>query len=242
MSERRPRVLLKLSGEALCAPGGRGFDVAVATPLVSEIVATVAAGVEVAVVVGAGNLFRGAELAGSTVPRASADRMGMLATLMNGVFLRDLLVGSGTPAELLTGIRSPETADTFTRRRAVAALEAGNVVICAGGTGHPFFTTDTAAALRALEIGADRMLKATKVDGVYSADPNTDPSATRYDEITFDECLRQNLRILDQAAFALCRDNDLEIVVFDMRAPGAIARAAQGQINVGATVGTRVHG
>jgi uridylate kinase len=236
MAERSPRVLLKLSGEALCAPGGRGFDVSVATPLAREIAATAAAGVELAVVVGAGNLFRGAELAGSPVPRDSADRMGMLATLMNGVFLRDLLVGLGTPAELLTGIRSPETAETFTRRRAVTALEAGRIVICAGGTGHPFFTTDTASALRALEIGADRMLKATKVDGVYSADPKLDPSATRYDTVTFDECLQQNLRVLDQAAFALCRDNGLEIVVFDMRDPGAIARAAAGE-----KIGTRVY-
>ena len=237
MSERPTRVLLKLSGEALCAAGGRGFDVAVATPLAEEIAATAAAGIELAVVVGAGNLFRGAELAGSSVPRDSADRMGMLATLMNGVFLRDVLVGLGTPAELLTGIRSPETADTFSRRRAVAALDAGKVVICAGGTGHPFFTTDTASALRALEIGADRMLKATKVDGIYTADPEKDPSATKYDAVTFDECLKQNLRVLDQAAFALCRDNGLEIVVFDMRRPGAIAQAASG-----AAIGTRVHG
>jgi uridylate kinase len=236
MAERPPRVLLKLSGEALCAPGGRGFDVGVATPLAAEIAATAAAGVQLAVVVGAGNLFRGAELQGSTVPRDSADRMGMLATLMNGVFLRDVLIGGGTPAVTLTGIRSPETADTFSRRRAVAALEAGQVVICAGGTGHPYFTTDTAAALRALEIGADRLLKATKVDGVYSADPEKDPDATRYDAITFDACLHQNLRVLDQAAFALCRDNGLEIVVFDMREPGAIARAALGE-----AIGTRVH-
>jgi len=236
MAERPPRVLLKLSGEALCAPGGRGFDVSVAAPLVAEIAATAATGVELAVVVGAGNLFRGAELTGSPVPRDSADRMGMLATLMNGVFLRDLLVGGGTPAELLTGLRSPETADTFSRRRAVAALEAGKVVVCAGGTGHPYFTTDTASALRALEIGADRMLKATKVDGVYSADPATDSSATRFDEISFAECLQRNLRVLDQAAFALCRDNGLELIVFDMRDPGAIARAAHGE-----TIGTRVH-
>ena len=236
MAERAPRVLLKLSGESLCAPGGRGFDVSVAAPLAAEIAATAAAGVQLAVVVGAGNLFRGAELLGSPVPRDSADRMGMLATLMNGVFLRDLLSGGGTPAVALTGLRSPETAETFSSRRAIAALEAGNVVICAGGTGHPYFTTDTAAALRALEIGADRLLKATKVDGVYSADPKKDADAVRYDAITFDACLQQNLRVLDQAAFALCRDNGLEIVVFDMREPGAIARAARGE-----PIGTRVH-
>ncbi len=234
---RPPRVLLKLSGEALCAAGGRGFDVAAALPLARELAATAAAGVQVAVVVGAGNLFRGAELEGSSVARDSADRMGMLATLMNGLFLRDVLAAEGADALVLTGLRAPETARTFTARRAVAALEAGRIVICAGGTGHPYFTTDTAAALRALEIGADRLLKATKVDGVYSADPVRHPdTAVRYDTVTFDECLRLGLGVLDQAAFALCRDGGVEIFVFDMRTPGAIARAARGEGR-----GTRVH-
>ncbi len=236
MTDRPPRVLLKLSGEALCSPGGHGYEVAAAAPLLAEIAGAVASGVQLAVVVGAGNIFRGAELARSSVLRDSADRMGMLATLMNGLFLRDLLLGAGTDAVVLSGLRSPETASTFSRQRAVAALEAGQVVICAGGTGHPYFTTDTAAALRALEINADRLLKATKVDGVYSADPAADSNAVRYDEITFETCLRRNLRVLDQAAFALCRDNDLDVVVFDMRESGAIARAARGD-----AIGTLVH-
>lgn len=229
------RVLLKLSGESLADEGDRGFGSSAISAIADELVSTAAAGVELAVVVGGGNLFRGAELRGTAVQRDSADRAGMLATVMNGLVLRDAIRAKGTGCVLLTGLRAPEVADTFTRERAVGALAAGSVVISAGGTGHPYFTTDTAAALRALEIGAHALLKATKVDGIYSADPRKDPSAVRYDTVTYDECLRKSLGVMDQAAFALCRDEGLEIVVFDMRPKGRIRAAALGE-----RVGTRV--
>lgn len=227
MTARR-RVLLKLSGESLAGAGEKGYSAASVNAIAGEIIAAVRAGAEVAVVVGGGNVFRGAELRGTSVGRDSADRMGMLATLMNGLALREALRAQGQDAEILTGLRAPEVAATFTRERAVAALARGAVLVLAGGTGHPYFTTDTAAALRALEIGAVAILKATKVDGVYTADPAKDPSAKRYDVVTFDECISKNLGVMDQAAFALCREGGVEVVVFDMRKPGAIALAASG--------------
>ena len=232
---RRRRVLLKLSGESLSGAGERGFGAASLSAVAAELAATAQAGVDLAIVVGGGNLFRGAELRGTAVARDAADRMGMLATLMNGLALREALRASGTDCDLLTGLRAPEVAETFTRERGVAALDRGAVLVLAGGTGHPYFTTDTAAALRALEIGADTLLKATKVDGVYSADPAQDPAAVRYETVTYDECLRHSLGVMDQAAFALCRDAGLEIVVFDMRPAGSIRQAA-----LGARIGTRV--
>jgi uridylate kinase len=215
--------------------GERGFAAPAIDAIAGELVAAASAGVELAVVVGGGNLFRGAELRGTAVGRDAADAMGMLATLMNGLALREVLRARGVACELLTGLRAPEVAETFTRERAVTALACGAVLVLAGGTGHPYFTTDTAAALRALEIGADTLLKATKVDGVYTADPEKDPTATRYETVTYDECLRRSLGVMDQAAFALCRDNGLEIVVFDMRPAGRIRAAALGE-----RVGTRV--
>lgn len=231
----RRRVLLKLSGESLAGAGERGFAAPSLDAVAEELVSAAAAGVELAVVVGGGNHFRGAELRGTSVGRDAADRAGMLATLMNGVVLRDAVRAKGRGCTLLTGLRAPEVADTFTRERAVLALARGDVLILAGGTGHPYFTTDTAAALRALEIGAVALLKATKVDGVYSADPAKDPAAVRYDVVTHEECLQRSLGVMDQAAFALCRDEGLEIVVFDMRPKGRIRAAAAGE-----PVGTRV--
>jgi uridylate kinase len=228
-------VLLKLSGESLTEPGGRGYSSAALGRVAGELAATAASGVELAVVVGGGNLFRGAELRGTAVGRDAADRMGMLATVMNALCLRDALRAAGTPAEVLTGLRVPEAAETFTRERALSVLSRGAVLLLAGGTGHPWFTTDTAAALRALEVGADLLLKATKHDGVFSADPARDPSARRYERVTYDECIERSLAVMDQAAFALCRDNALELVVFDMRVPGRIRAAALGE-----AVGTRV--
>lgn len=239
MTARR-RVLLKLSGESLAGAGEKGYSAASVNAIAGEIIAAVRAGAEVAVVVGGGNVFRGAELRGTSVGRDSADRMGMLATLMNGLALREALRAQGQDAEILTGLRAPEVAATFTRERAVAALARGAVLVLAGGTGHPYFTTDTAAALRALEIGAVAILKATKVDGVYTADPAKDPSAKRYDVVTFDECISKNLGVMDQAAFALCREGGVEVVVFDMRKPGAIALAATGRDNGSGGAGTRV--
>jgi uridylate kinase len=232
---RRRRVLLKLSGESLCEAGGRGWSLARIGEVVDELAACAAGGVELAVVLGGGNVFRGAELAGTHVERDSADRMGMLATLMNALCLRDAVRARGVGCEVLTGLRAPEVAATFTRERALRILGSGSVLLLAGGTGHPYFTTDTAAALRGLEIGAEVLLKATKVDGVYSADPREDASATRFDVVTFQECIARGLAVLDQAAFALCRDNGLEIVVFDMRPPGSIRAAALGE-----RIGTRV--
>lgn len=239
MTARR-RVLLKLSGESLAGAGEKGYSAASVNAIAGEIIAAVRAGAEVAVVVGGGNVFRGAELRGTSVGRDSADRMGMLATLMNGLALREALRAQGQDAEILTGLRAPEVAATFTRERAVAALARGAVLVLAGGTGHPYFTTDTAAALRALEIGAAAILKATKVDGVYTADPAKDPSAKRYDVVTFDECISKNLGVMDQAAFALCREGGVEVVVFDMRKPGAIALAASRGDNGSGGAGTRV--
>ena len=229
------RVLLKLSGESLCAEGGSGWSVPALERVADELLSTARAGVQLAVVLGGGNVFRGAQLRGSPVGRDAADRMGMLATLMNGLALRDVLRARGGAAQVLTGLRAPEVAATLTRQRALAAHEEGRIVLCAGGTGHPYFTTDTAAALRALEVGAELLLKATKFDGVYSADPAQDPTATRYDTITFQECLERRLEVMDQAAFALCRDNGLAVVVFDMDVPGRIRAAATGE-----RVGTRV--
>lgn len=232
----RVRVLLKLSGEALAARDGQAaYDVSSVTALLDELAACVEDGIELAIVVGGGNVFRGAELRGAPVLRDSADRMGMLATLMNGLALRDLIRSRGLGCDLLTGLAAPEVAATFTRERATTTLAAGHVLVLAGGTGEPYFTTDTAAVLRALQIDADRLLKATKVDGIYSADPQSDPTAERFDEITFQECLERSLAVMDQTAFALARDNGLEIVVFDMRGAGQIRAAARG-----ASIGTRV--
>ena len=228
------RVLLKLSGEAFAEEGGRGYSAAGIEALAAEL-SVASAAAQVAVVVGGGNLFRGAELSGTAVGRDAADRMGMLATLMNGLALRDALRHADCPAELLTGLRAPEVAETFTAARGRAVLDAEKVLVLAGGTGHPFFTTDTAAALRALELGADALLKATKVDGVYDSDPARNPQAKRYETVTFDECLRLSLAVLDQTAFALCRDHGLDVVVFDMRAPGSLRDAAAGE-----PIGTRV--
>jgi len=171
----------------------------------------------------------------SAVARDGADRMGMLATVMNAVALRDVLRSRGAAAEILTGLAVPEIADAFTRERAVAALGAGKILVLAGGTGHPYFTTDTAAALRAVEIGADALLKATKVDGIYTADPAKDPNATRFRTVTYRECLERRLEVMDRTAFALAWENELPIVVFDMRKKGAVRAAAAGK-----AVGTRV--
>jgi uridylate kinase len=234
-AKARRRVVLKLSGESLCAAGGSGYSVAAMDDVAREIALCTGARVELAVVLGGGNLFRGVELSGSAVGRDGADRMGMLATVMNAVALRDVLRARGVAADVLTGLAVPEVADAFTRERAVAGLAAGKVLVLAGGTGHPYFTTDTAAALRAVEIGADSLLKATKVDGIYTADPLKDRKAKRFATVTYRECLDRRLQVMDRTAFALAWENELPIVVFDMRRPGAVRDAALGR-----DVGTRV--
>ncbi len=235
--KRRRRVLLKLSGESLCDAATFGYSVAAMDRIAGELVACAKARVELAVVIGGGNVFRGAQLRGSVVLRDGADRMGMLATVMNAVALRDVLRARGAAVEILTGLGVPEIAETFTRERAVAALDGGAVLVLAGGTGHPYFTTDTAAALRAVEIGADALLKATKVDGVYSADPKKDPRAKRFATITYRECLDRGLEVMDRTAFALAWENRLPIVVFDMARKHAVRDAALGK-----RIGTRVVG
>lgn len=229
------RVLLKLSGESLCDADGFGYSIDAMDAIAGELVACAKAKVELAVTLGGGNVFRGAQFRGGVVGRDGADRMGMLATVMNAVALRDVLRARGASVEILTGLAVPDVADAFTRERAVAALSRGAIVLLAGGTGHPYFTTDTSAALRAVEIGADVLLKATKVDGVYSADPKKDAKAVRFDEITYRECLDRRLEVMDRTAFALAWENELPIVVFDMAKKNAIRDAALGR-----RIGTRV--
>jgi uridylate kinase len=229
------RILLKASGEALMGAQNYGVDVAVARSIAEEIKAVIALGVQVAVVVGGGNIFRGVSESAGDMDRSSADYIGMLATVMNAVVLQDALEKVNVHTRVLSAINIPQVAEPFIRRRAIRHLEKGRVVIFAAGTGNPYFTTDSAAALRALEIRADVILKATKVDGVYTADPVKDPTATRYDCITYREVLEQQLKVMDASAISLCMENDLPIVVFNMRTAGNIVRVVSGE-----TVGTRV--
>lgn len=229
------RLLLKLSGEALAGDGGFGIDPGVVRRLAGEIADVIAAGGQVALVLGGGNLFRGAALARAGMDRLTGDQMGMLATVMNGLAVRDLMRSVGVEAEVLSAIEIPGVARKFTRDAAEALLGGGRVAIFVAGTGNPYFTTDTAACLRGLEIGADVVLKATKVDGVYSADPLEDPGAERFDELSYDEVLRRDLKVMDSAAISLCRDNEMPLVVFAMAEAGALTRIVNG-----AKVGTRV--
>jgi uridylate kinase len=229
------RILLKLSGEALMGPDAFGYHGPTLQDIVAQIDAVAGLGVQIGVVVGGGNLFRGATGALSGMDRATADAMGMLATVMNALALKDALMQAGIPAQVMTAVTIAHVGEAFERDAAVRHLEAGRVVIFGGGTGNPFFTTDTAAALRAAEIGADLMLKATKVDGVYTADPKKDPSATRYERLSFDEAIARNLGVLDMAAFALCRDQKMPLQVFSIFKPGALKRVVLGE-----NEGTRV--
>ncbi len=223
------RILLKLSGEALMGPDSFGYHAETMAGFVRQIDEVFALGVQVGIVVGGGNLFRGATGALSGMDRATADSMGMLATVMNALALKDALVNAGIPTQVQTAVSIGHVGESFERDSAVRLLEAGRVVIFGGGTGNPFFTTDTAAALRAAEIGADLLLKATKVDGVYTADPKKDPSATRYETLSFDEAIARNLGVLDMAAFALCRDQKLPLQVFSIFKPGALKRVVMGE-------------
>ena len=223
------RILLKLSGEALMGPDSFGYHAETMAGFVGQIREVVALGVQVGIVVGGGNLFRGATGALSGMNRASADSMGMLATVMNALALKDALQQAGVDARVQTAVSIAHVGDDFDRDAAVRHLEAGRVVIFGGGTGNPFFTTDTAAALRAAEIGADLLLKATKVDGVYTADPKKDATARRYETLSFDEAIANNLAVLDTAAFALCREQHLNLVVFNVFKPGALKRVVMGE-------------
>lgn len=231
------RVLLKISGEALMGEQNYGIDVNVARSVAEELKAVHEVGVQVAVVVGGGNIFRGVSKSAGNMDRSSADYIGMLATVMNAVVLQDALEKVDVHTRVMSAIDIPQLAEPFIRRRAIRHLEKDRVVIFAAGTGNPYFTTDSAAALRALEIKADIILKATKVDGVYSADPMTDATAELFNEITYRQVLERQLRVMDASAISLCMDNNLPIIVFNMRSPGNIKRVVTGERGVGTKVG-----
>ena len=223
------RVLLKLSGEALMGDDAFGINRDTIVRMAQEVAEVTRLGVQVAVVIGGGNIFRGVAGGSVGMDRATADYMGMLATVMNALALADTMNNVGLTARVMSAISIEQVVEPYVRPKALQYMEEGKVVIFAAGTGNPFFTTDTAAALRGAEIGAEMVLKATKVDGVYSADPRKDPTATRYDKITFDEAMARNLGIMDATAFALCRDQKLPIKVFSIVKPGALKRAVLGQ-------------
>jgi uridylate kinase len=226
---RYRRILLKLSGEALLGDRQYGVDPTFVAFIARQVAQVHALGVEVGIVVGGGNIFRGLAAAASGMDRATGDYIGMLATVMNGLALQDALERAGVPTRVMTAIAMNEVAEPYIRRRAVRHLEKGRVAIFVAGTGNPYFTTDTAAALRAVEIAAEVLLKATKVDGVYDADPMTEPTARRYSQLGYQDLLRDQLKVLDAAAVALCSENDLPIVVFDLNVPDNVRRVAQGE-------------
>ena len=230
------RILLKLSGEALMGEDTYGINREVIDRIVAEIAEVTRLGVEVAVVIGGGNIFRGVAPGAAGMDRATADYMGMLATLMNALALQDALRRAGVESRVQSALRIDQVAEPYIRGRALRHLEERKVVIFAAGTGNPFFTTDTAAALRGREMGVDIVLKATKVDGVYTADPKKDPTATLYSELTYDEAIVKNLRVMDTTALALCRDQNMLLKVFSIFVPGALKRVV-----LGSAEGTLVH-
>jgi len=224
------RIVLKLSGEALQGKLGFGIDAKVLDILARQIKESKELGVQITVVVGGGNIFRGLKTSSATgMERATADYMGMLATAINGLALQDALERAGVPTRVQSAIEIAKVAEPYIRRRAIRHLEKGRVVIFVGGIGSPFFTTDTTAALRAMEIGADVVLKATNVDGVYSADPMVDKSAKKYTRVTFTDVLKRRLQVMDATAISLCRENSLPIIVFNLHRPGNILRAVRGE-------------
>lgn len=222
------RVLLKLSGEALMGEGQFGIDPHTIDRIAGEVKELIDLGVEVGMVIGGGNLFRGAGLAEAGMERVTGDHMGMLATVMNSLAMQDALEHHGMFARVMSAIKINQICEDYIRRRAVRHLEKRRVVIFAAGTGNPFFTTDSAASLRAIEIGADLLIKATKVDGVYTADPKKDPNAKRYDRLTYDSVLDQRLMVMDATAIVLCRDYDMPLCVLDINKPGALMKAIMG--------------
>ena len=222
------RVLLKLSGEALMGDLDYGIEPSVIQRMAAEIAAVREKGVEVAIVIGGGNIFRGAGLARAGMDRVTGDYMGMLATVMNALAIQDALESKGVFARVMSALQIHEVCEDYIRRRAVRHLEKGRVVILAAGTGNPFFTTDTAASLRAIEIGPDILLKATKVDGVYDADPVKEPNATRFETVSFDKVLADKLMVMDATAIVMCRDNDLPLRVFDLTRANALVQAMSG--------------
>jgi uridylate kinase len=237
---RYKRILLKLSGEALMGEQGYGIDLAVLDTITSEVKDVHDLGVEVAIVIGGGNIFRGLSGAAKGMERASADYMGMLATVLNALALQNVLENKGVATRVQSAIEMRELAETYIRRRAVRHLEKRRIVIFAAGTGNPYFTTDTAAALRAMEIGAEVIMKATKVDGVYSADPMKDKSAVKFDKLSYIDVLQKDLRVMDATAISLCMDNNLPILVFNLNVSGNIKKVILGE-NVGTLVTGRAN-
>jgi len=231
------RILLKLSGEALMGREDYGIDPDVIGRLAREIIEAQQAGVEVGLVIGGGNIFRGAGLAAGGMDRVTGDHMGMLATVMNALAMQDALEKLGSKVRVMSALKINEVCEDFIRRRAIRHLEKGRIVIFAAGTGNPFFTTDSAAALRAVEVGADLLLKATKVDGVYDKDPKKNADAVRYDQLGYEEVIARNLQVMDTAAIALCRDHELPLRIYDMTRPGNLMRILHGE-----SVGTLVNG
>jgi uridylate kinase len=224
------RILLKLSGEAFCTPGGFGIDPHELEVIAKEVRDAASTGVELAVVVGGGNIIRGAQLAeAGHIQRATADYMGMLGTVINALALKEKLVSFDTESRVMSAIEIRAVAESFIRGRALRHMQKGRVVILAAGTGNPFFSTDTCASLRAMELDCDIILKATKVDGVYTADPRKDPSAKRYDTLTFSEAIEKNLKVMDMTALAMCQEHDIPVLVFDFKRSGNILKAIQGQ-------------
>ena len=229
------RILLKLSGEALVGSEAYGIDPEVLERFAGEIRDLAAIGVQVALVIGGGNIFRGAGLAAKGMDRVTGDQMGMLATVMNGVAMQDALERMGVAARVMSALKINQVCEDYIRRRAMRHLDKGRVVIFAAGTGNPFFTTDSAASLRAIEVGADLLIKATKVDGIYSADPMIDPGATFYPRISYDRALREGLQVMDTTAIVLCRDHGMPLRVMNINEPGALSRLIRGE-DVGSLV------
>jgi uridylate kinase len=229
------RVLLKLSGEALMGEQASGVDPAVANRIAQDVSEIQSLGVQTSIVIGGGNIFRGLAASARGMDRSTADYMGMLATVINALALQDALEKQGVATRVLTAIEMRAVAEPFIRRRAIRHLEKGRVIVLAAGTGNPYFTTDTAAALRAMEVKAEVILKATKVDGIYTADPVEHPDATRYENISYLQVLQERLQVMDATAISLCMDNKLPIIVFNLRTPGNIRRVIMGE-SVGTTV------
>jgi uridylate kinase len=230
------RIVLKLSGEALMGEADYGIDPNVLQRLAREIIEVQRAGVQIGVVIGGGNIFRGAGLAAAGMDRVTGDHMGMLATVMNALAMQDAIEKAGGVARTMSAIKINEVCEDFIRRRAVRHLEKGRIALFAAGTGNPFFTTDSAAALRSIEIGAGLLLKGTKVDGVYSADPAKDPTATRYDRLSYDEVIQRNLQVMDTSAISLCRDHKVPLRIYDMSREGHLMRILKGE-QIGTLVG-----
>ena len=229
MSQPFKRILLKISGEALLGELDYGIDPKVSSRIAREVANVVEAGVEIGIVIGGGNIFRGKGLAASGIDRITGDHMGMLATVMNALGLQDALERAGVTTRVMSAISVREVCEDYIRRRAIRHLEKQRAVIFAAGTGNPFFTTDTAASLRAIEIGADLMIKATKVDGIYSADPKVDASAVRYDRVSYDEVIERKLEVMDTNAIVLCRDQSMPIRIIDLNRSGDLDRLIQGE-------------